>query len=266
MLTTKEALSHRPLPQLLTLPETCDETRYLLRIKDHIRHLCFQTDLPEIRAMLETLDAAVDARQKEVLDQMELLYCGSSTPAISPCTATEYRIDSRIIAEKLGIEHRALLQTIVKYQPELTHFGAVAFEMQPLPNGGIPTRYALLNENQSIFLATLSRNTQKVVRFKMWLTAEFSKHRIDVKPVSHPEVTPMPEPVPMPPDYFTVSGWIGWHGYRVSLPTAQDIGKQCTRWSLERGYKVHKVRNDLYGHINAYHYSILRAVTGLPTN
>lgn len=89
----------------------------------------------------------------------------------------EPRLDSRIVADKLGIQHKNLMITIEKYQDELSAFGLSAFETRKVDGLGRPNRFALLNENQCYFLATLSRNTAQVVRFKVWLVKTFSEYR-----------------------------------------------------------------------------------------
>jgi len=96
------------------------------------------------------------------------------TPA--PVNRPEPRLDSRIIAEQLGVEHQSTIRTIDRYKADLEHFGLLGFEIQ-VRDRGIPTRFALLNENQCYFLATLSRNTAQVVAFKMWLVKTFSEYR-----------------------------------------------------------------------------------------
>jgi phage regulator Rha-like protein len=81
-------------------------------------------------------------------------------------TSGEYRVDSRLIARSLDIEHESLMRTISAYQAELEELGVFRFEIGKPPKGsrgGRPETHTLLNENQAIFLATLSRNTRQVV-------------------------------------------------------------------------------------------------------
>ncbi|TXK52339.1 hypothetical protein FVR03_01095 [Pontibacter qinzhouensis] len=83
-------------------------------------------------------------------------------------------IESTIMANELGIKHKNLLETITKYQPEIEEaFGAIAFQTRPLPNGGKPLTLAYLTEDQSIFISTLSRNSERVVQFKTSLVQSF---------------------------------------------------------------------------------------------
>ena len=91
-------------------------------------------------------------------------------------------IDSRTIAEALQIDHGNLMEGIRKYQSTIEEqFGKFPFETgKPQNNengGGRPTVYALLTEDQALFVGTLSRNTSKVVEFKYKLVQTFQKAR-----------------------------------------------------------------------------------------
>lgn len=80
-----------------------------------------------------------------------------------------HRVSSELMAQLLGIEHRCLLQTIERYKAQIEEFGVTVFEVRTGKLGGQPTRYALLNESQCHFVATLSRNSDRGVSFKAWL-------------------------------------------------------------------------------------------------
>lgn len=88
-------------------------------------------------------------------------------------------VDSRLIAEELGIEHRSLLATIESRISEIeSEFGAVTFEITPRKDynkGGSQPKVAYLTEEQATFVMTLSRNTDKVVQAKIHLIKAFSK-------------------------------------------------------------------------------------------
>lgn len=95
-------------------------------------------------------------------------------------------VDSRLIANELGIEHRALRQTIEKYVNEIQEFGVVTFQMsKPLEgsSGGRPERHCYLNEDQATFLMTLSRNTPQVIDCKRNLVKAFSQAKQIIKEV-----------------------------------------------------------------------------------
>lgn len=90
------------------------------------------------------------------------------------------RIDSRVVADLLGIENRALLQNIDARLDKFKGFGVVTFQMQKPPKGskgGMPVRYALLTEDQAYFAATLSRNTERAVEVKFQLVLAFREAR-----------------------------------------------------------------------------------------
>ena len=89
----------------------------------------------------------------------------------------EPRIDSRLIAKKLGIEHEVFIRTLRKYQDKFERMGILRFENGEIKGRGQPEKYAMLSENQCIFAGTLSRNTEQVVEFKYELTMKFDEYR-----------------------------------------------------------------------------------------
>lgn len=87
-------------------------------------------------------------------------------------------VDSRLIAERLGIQHGNLLETLRKHQDRIeSRFGVVPFQTaKPKGSaGGRPETYALLSESQATVLMTLSRNTDEVIECKLDLVEAFSK-------------------------------------------------------------------------------------------
>ena len=88
----------------------------------------------------------------------------------------ELRVDSRIIAKRLGVDHKATIQLVDKYSGQLKRFGQVTFKMG-LNRQGSKTRYALLNRSQAELLLTLSRNTSEAVELKVSLIIAFDKAR-----------------------------------------------------------------------------------------
>lgn len=91
----------------------------------------------------------------------------------------EARADSRLIARALHIQHKNLRELIERYKEPLKGFGVVPFETEkPIgAAGGRPERFYLLNEDQSFFLLTLSRNTPRVVDLKANLVRAFREAR-----------------------------------------------------------------------------------------
>ena len=88
-------------------------------------------------------------------------------------------VDSRLIAEDLGIEHKNLMQTIKKHQSVIDqHFGVVLFETSKPPEGsqgGRPENIAYLTEDQATLLMSFSRNTEQVINCKVNLVKAFSQ-------------------------------------------------------------------------------------------
>ena len=92
----------------------------------------------------------------------------------------EARIDSRIIAERLGIDHHNVIQTLEKYLADFEELAVVLFQTEKPrkgSKGGRPERFALLNEDQAYLLLTYSRNTKAVRRLKIGLVKAFSEMR-----------------------------------------------------------------------------------------
>ena len=99
----------------------------------------------------------------------------------------ELVVDSRLIAESLGIAHQNLLATINKYQIFIeSAFGIIAFE-KGLSERGRKIRFAWLTEKQATFLLALSANSGRVVDSKFKLARGFlqAKHiPFDLIPLS----------------------------------------------------------------------------------
>jgi phage regulator Rha-like protein len=95
--------------------------------------------------------------------------------------AGELVVDSRIIAEQLGIKHKSFLGTLRGHQSVMEeHFGVLPFETaKPSEDslGGRPETFAWLNEGQANFLMTLSRNTPEVIRQKAGIVKAFAEQK-----------------------------------------------------------------------------------------
>lgn len=92
------------------------------------------------------------------------------------------RADSRWLADRLELNHRVLMRTIHRYSAQTEEaFGLVRFEdaavKVPGQRGTKRTRYALLTEDQALFIGTMSRNNETVVAFKAHLVKAFSEAR-----------------------------------------------------------------------------------------
>ena len=90
-------------------------------------------------------------------------------------------IDSRIIAEQLGVKHKTFIETIRNHKDTIeANFGCLAFETaKPLEGspGGRPETFIWLTEVQSTFVMTLSRNSPKVINCKVGLVKAFSDQK-----------------------------------------------------------------------------------------
>jgi phage regulator Rha-like protein len=88
----------------------------------------------------------------------------------------EMRVSSRLLSEGVGTSYKATNNLIRKHQNRLETFGELPFK-KALKGESSRIKPALLNEDQAIFLVTLSRNTEQVVEFKHQLITAFSMLR-----------------------------------------------------------------------------------------
>jgi phage regulator Rha-like protein len=103
-------------------------------------------------------------------------------------------VDSRLVAEQLGIEHHNFLQNVQVYQSQVEQaFGFLLFQTGEIDGRGRPEKYALLTENQAAFLMTLSRNTPQVVAAKLGLVVAFSRAK-ELIASATPIATAKPDP------------------------------------------------------------------------
>ena len=96
----------------------------------------------------------------------------------------EFVVDSRLIADELGIEHEVFMRTVKKYETKIQQrFGIIRFENGKIDGRGRPEKYALLTEPQATTLMTFSRNTDQVVDCKLALVEAFEKAKSVIKNV-----------------------------------------------------------------------------------
>lgn len=89
----------------------------------------------------------------------------------------------------LGIQHKNLLETVRTYQTLIEKdFGRVRFETRPLETAGGTQQQvvAFLTEDQSLFIGSLSRNSERVVEFKSVLVRSFAAARKKLAEVNLP--------------------------------------------------------------------------------
>lgn len=93
----------------------------------------------------------------------------------------ELRVSSETVAERTGVEHRAVLQLVSVHNESLEQFGQVAFEMRAGYNNA-QVRIAHLNEQQGTLLMTFMKNTAPVIAFKLELVKQFYAMRQALTP------------------------------------------------------------------------------------
>ncbi len=91
-------------------------------------------------------------------------------------TSAEPRVDSRLLAKQLGIQHPNLFAQVKTHKADFEEFGKVTFQTGALPSGQ-SEKFATLNEDQAYLLLTYSRNTAKVRALKVKLVKAFSNAR-----------------------------------------------------------------------------------------
>jgi len=104
----------------------------------------------------------------------------SSNPLVITPIDGEPRIDSRLVAVQLDVDHKNTRELIEKYSSQFEELGILRFETaKPPPGslGGRPEKFYLLNEDQTYFLMTLARTTDQAVELKKRLVQAFSECR-----------------------------------------------------------------------------------------
>lgn len=104
----------------------------------------------------------------------------------------EPRIDSRLVATELGVDHKNTRELVDNYLTHFEELGVLPFETaKPLHGsaGGRPEKFYLLNEDQTYFLMTLVRNTDEAVALKKRLVKAFAQFRLASNPL---ELAPRP--------------------------------------------------------------------------
>ena len=93
----------------------------------------------------------------------------------------ELLIDSRLVAEELGLQHESFMAAVYKHKMAIEDIcGALRFEIGPKLNknsGGDQPKIVLLTEDQALYIGTLSKNTEAAVKFKGRVVLAYSKAR-----------------------------------------------------------------------------------------
>lgn len=93
----------------------------------------------------------------------------------------EPRIDSRLLAQSLGVQHESVAKTLTAYRADFGELGILRFQIGEITGRGQPERFAMLNEDQAYLLLTYSRNTARVRDLKVKLVKAFGEARKAVK-------------------------------------------------------------------------------------
>ena len=101
-------------------------------------------------------------------------------------------VDSRLIADRLDIDHKSFIKTVRKYQTKVEQrFGCIRFEISSIqmPKGGTreEVSHAYLTEDQANTIMTFSKNTEVVIDCKLDLVESFSKAREIIKQFAIPQ-------------------------------------------------------------------------------
>ncbi len=88
----------------------------------------------------------------------------------------EPRAGTYLIAQGFGREHEMIKKMVKKYESDFEDFGTLKVR-KLRSTGGRAANEILLNEDQTMFLGTLLRNSGKVVKFKKDIISAFKKCR-----------------------------------------------------------------------------------------
>ena len=102
-------------------------------------------------------------------------------------------VDTRIIATGFGVQHQNTRELVDKYSEKFQSFGSLRFETEVKKReiGATQEKFYLLNEDQTYFLLTLTRNTAQVVDLKQRLVMAFAEFR-----KAQPKAAPKPRQLP----------------------------------------------------------------------
>ncbi|WP_220816106.1 P63C domain-containing protein [Pseudomonas paralcaligenes] len=115
-------------------------------------------------------------------------------------SAGEARVDSRVIAEEIGVKHKNSFALIKQYASRFEQLGLLPFQTEavkaPGSRGVKKLKFALLSEDQAYFLLSLSANTDRVVDLKLRLVKAFrdARNKAGLDSVMNLVLLPAPAP------------------------------------------------------------------------
>lgn len=92
----------------------------------------------------------------------------------------EPRVDTRVLADHLGLQHQNVFEMVKGYKADFEQLGLLRFQTgkpEKGGKGGRPERSGLLNEDQCYLLLTYSRNSARVRELKVRLVKAFKEAR-----------------------------------------------------------------------------------------
>ncbi len=92
----------------------------------------------------------------------------------------EVRAGTWVIAQGFNRNHKHLLEIVNKYKDDFDDFGRLK-RRKYTSTGGRPITEYLLNEDKTMFLGTLLRNNDQVVKFKHLLIKKFREYRTQLE-------------------------------------------------------------------------------------
>jgi phage regulator Rha-like protein len=203
-------------------------------------------------------------------------------------------VDSRLIAEELGLNHSDWVKNVIKkYQSLLeANFGILRFENGEIRGRGQPEKFAWLLEDQATFLMTLSRNTEQVISAKINLVKAFTeaKKRLANQVVAQP-MTQIQMVVVMATQLaaqeqqllqqearlaaveaeqqrylapcghkYTVMGFANIKEIKISAVQAAVKGRAASRICSSQGIEVERVYDPRFGKVGLYPEDVLAQV------
>lgn len=173
----------------------------------------------------------------------------------------EPRVDSRLIASQLGVEHKNTRSLIEQYQNALENFGKVPFETEASGKTNQPQKFYLLNEDQSYLLLTLTRNTDQAVQLKIRLVRAFGEQRRAIALPASPDLPLLESSLVLDfqgvPIRFLIDRNGNWQATYADVATAlgfvnkeqQYNARNILKYNVKAGER--QLRHPLYGDLIA---------------
>lgn len=152
----------------------------------------------------------------------------------------ELRVDSRVIAAQLGVEHESTRKLIRDFEASFTGFGKLRFEIAKIAGRGQSQKFYLLNEDQAIFLLTLTRNTEQAVFLKIDLVKLFSAQRRALEATAAPAPVAVAPSLPSRPSFLPISAqqWLAMNEKIEDIAQCCSMSPDWARFALNERLSV----------------------------